>query len=487
MKIWYNTAIDKGGIMVGRIREQQELEASLSATEAQLIAVCGRRRVGKTFLVRESFHGKFFFEHAGIMHGTMSEQLVEFADSLRRAGLKGVPALGGWREAFNELERLIDRCRGNGKKVIFIDEMPWMDTPKSGFLKAFEVFWNGWCSGRKDVVVVICGSATSWIVKKVFRNKGGLYNRATGRIFLEPFTLSECRELMKSRGIVLGDDDLAEAYMIFGGVPYYWTLLAKGLSLAQNIDQLCFASNGKLRREFDELYASLFEAGGAHLRLVKGLAANKMGMSQKELLAAAGVSSGGNGKRYLEELEQSGFVRKFTSYGKRKRDSQYQLIDCFTLFHLKFIAGESNPDEHYWQHSVNSPKVNAWRGLAFERVCFWHVRQIKQALGVSGVLTQVYCWRHVADDVYPIGAQIDMLIERADRVVNICEMKFSAQPFSIEKNYLERLKAKLGAFKQVTKTRLAIHLTFVTAAGLLHNKYSGIVQSEVTLEDLFKS
>ena len=210
------------------------------------------------------------------------------------------------------------------------------------------------------------------------------------------------------------------------------------------------------------------------------------GMTQKELLAAAGVSSGGNGKRYLEELEQSGFVRKFTSYGKRKRDSQYQLIDCFTLFHLKFIGGESNPDEQYWQHSVNSPKVNAWRGLAFERVCFWHVRQIKKALGVSGVVTQVYCWRHVADDVYPVGAQIDMLIERADHVVNICEMKFSARPFSIDKDYLERLKSKMGAFEQVTKTRSAIHLTFVTTSGLLQNKYSGVVQSEVTLDDLLE-
>ena len=472
--------------MVGRVRERQELEASLSAGEAQLIAVCGRRRVGKTYLVRESFHGKFFFEHAGIMHGTMVEQLSEFSDSLRRAGLEDVRALSGWRDAFNELERLIVAKRRTGKKVLFIDEMPWMDTPKSGFLKAFEVFWNGWCSGRNDVVFVICGSATSWIVKKVFQNKGGLYNRTTGRIFLEPFTLAECRELVESKGILLGDDELAEAYMIFGGVPYYWTLLSKGRSLAQNIDQLCFAAGGKLRHEFDELYASLFENGGAHLRLVRELAECKSGMTQKDLLAAAGVSSGGNGKRYLEELEQSGFVRKFTSYGKRKRNSQYQLIDCFTLFHLKFLEGESNPDECYWQHSVNSPKVNAWRGLAFERVCFWHVRQIKKALGVSGVMTQVYCWRHVADDVYPVGAQIDMLIERADRVINVCEMKFTARPFSIDKSYLERLKIKLGAFEQVTKTRSAIHLTLVTAAGLLHNKHSGIVQSEVTLDDLFK-
>ena len=472
--------------MIGRTRERQELEAALTADEAQLIAVCGRRRVGKTYLVRESFRGKFFFEHAGVMRGTMTEQLAEFGDSLRRAGLNDVVELKGWREAFNELERLISRDRRKGKKVLFIDEMPWMDTPKSGFLKAFEVFWNGWCSGRKDVVFVICGSATSWIVKKVFQNKGGLYNRTTGRIFLEPFTLSECRKLVESKGVGLGDDDLAEAYMIFGGVPYYWAQLTKGLSLSQNIDRLCFSRTGMLRHEFDELYASLFENGGAHLALVRKLAECKGGMTQKGLLDAAGISSGGNGKRYLEELEQSGFIRKFTSFGKRKRDAQYQLIDCFTLFHLKFLDGESNPDEHYWQHAVNSPRVNAWRGLSFERVCFWHIPQIKAALGVSGVLTQVYCWHHVADDAYPAGAQIDMLIERADHVINVCEMKFSSHPFTIEKSYLTQLKTKLGAFEQVSKTRSAIHLTMVTSAGLLHNKHSGIVQSEVTLDDLFR-
>jgi len=361
-----------------------------------------------------------------------------------------------------------------------------MDTPKSGFLKAFEVFWNGWCSGRKDVVFVICGSATSWIVKKIFRNKGGLYNRATGRVFLEPFTLHECREMIKANGVVLSDDDIAEAYMIFGGVPYYWSLLVKGQSLAQNVDRLCFSDTGKLRHEFDELYASLFENGGAHLRLVRKLAERKGGMTQKELLLATGISSGGNGKRYLDELEQSGFVRKFTSYGKHKRDTQYQLIDCFTLFHLKFLDGKSNLDERFWQHSVNAPKVNAWRGLSFERLCFWHLQQIKQALGVAGVLTQVYCWRHVPDDVYPTGAQIDMLIERADRVINVCEMKFSPRRFAIDKDYADRLKAKIGTFEQVTKTRAAVQLTIVASAGMLTNKYSGIVQSEVTLNDIFR-
>lgn len=473
--------------MVGRTKERQELEDALSSDEAQLIAVCGRRRVGKTYLVRACFRGRFLFEHAGILHGTMAEQLAEFGDSLRRAGLEGVRALTNWREAFNELERLIAGSRRRGKKVLFIDEMPWMDTPKSGFLKAFEVFWNGWASGRKDVVFVICGSAASWIVKKVFQNKGGLYNRATGRIFLEPFTLGECRELAESKGLMLSDDDLAEAYMVFGGIPYYWSLLRKGLSLAQNIDALCFSASGRLRHELDELYASLFENGGLHLKIARRLADRKEGMTQKDLLAAAGIPSGGNGTRYLEELERSGFVRTFTSYGKRKRDAQYQLVDCFTLFHLKFLDGESNPDEAYWQHAANSPKANAWRGLSFERVCFWHIPQIKRALGISGVLAQVYSWRHVPDAIHPTGAQIDMLIERADHVVNICEMKFASRPFAIDRDYAEKLRSKIGTFEQVTKPRSALQLTFVSNAGIQPNRYSGVVQSEVTLRDLLSS
>jgi hypothetical protein len=368
---------------------------------------------------------------------------------------------------------------------VFIDELPWMDTPKSGFMKWFESFWNGWCSSRKDVVLVICGSASSWIVKNVFRNRGGLHNRVTEQIFLEPFSLRECRDMCRRRGLALTDDDIAELYMVFGGIPFYWSLLKKGRSVAQNIDFLLFARNGKLRNEFNDLYSSLFGENQAYVGIVRALSRVKSGVERGEILKTVGLEKGGNAKRYLDDLERCGFIRKYTAFGKKNRDATYQLIDNFSLFHLAFIEGESNQDEQFWSHSTLSPALNAWRGLAFERVCLQHIAQIKTALGVSGVLTRVFSWRHVPDEVYPDGAQIDLLIERADRVVNVCEMKYSKEPFAITKAYDRELRSKIGIFSAIAAGRRSVHLTMVSASGLVHNAYWNNVQSEVTLADLF--
>lgn len=471
--------------MIGREREQKELLSALQADEAQLIAVYGRRRVGKTYLVRETFKDRFYFQHAGLAKGTMSEQLCAFRDSLVRAGAENVPVLRGWREAFNALRDFIEAGGKRRKKVIFIDEMPWMDTPKSKFVMWFESFWNGWCSGRKDVVFVICGSAASWIVKKVFRNKGGLYNRVTRQIRLMPFNLNECRELVRSRKLGLNDEDIAELYMAFGGVPYYWGFLERGRSVAQNLDALCFAENGKLRHEFEDIFTALFGDSPGYLKIVQALAKQPGGMTFADILSQTGLSMGGGALRLIDALEQSGFIRRYTAYGKRKYDTQYQLVDNFTLFHFKFLSGESNLDEHFWSHATIGPSLNAWRGLAFERLCLLHVPQIKRALGIAGVLTKVYAWRHVPDDVYTTGVQIDLLIERADRVVNVCEIKYCKHPFVIDKSYDQQLRNKVGTFIDVTRTRSAVHLTMIASNGLAHTGYWGTVQSEVALSDLF--
>ena len=471
--------------MVGRKVEQKRLEEAFNRDEAQLVAVYGRRRVGKTFLVRETFRGRFYFQHAGLARGSMSEQLAAFRDSLMRSGAKEVPVLHNWREAFNALERFIAAGGARKKKVVFIDEMPWMDTPKSKFVMWFEAFWNGWCSARKDVVFVICGSATSWIVKKVFRNRGGLYNRVTARIRLEPFSLGECRELCRHMKLRLSDNDITELFMVFGGVPYYWSFLERGKSVAQNIDKLLFANDGQLRHEFDDVFCSLFGENPDYAKIVRSLASRTCGMTFGDILAASGLSKGGGALRILDALEQSGFIRRYTAFGKKRQDSQFQLIDNFTLFHLKFIEGESNPDENFWSHATIGPSLNAWRGLAFERVCLQHVAQIKRALGISGVLTRIFSWRHAPDETYPDGVQVDLLIERADRIVNVCEMKYSQKPFVIDKAYDRQLRCKAVAVMECIKNRVAAHITMITANGLAHSGYWGTVQSEVTLDDLF--
>jgi AAA+ ATPase superfamily predicted ATPase len=471
--------------MIGREQESKNLLEATERNEAQLVVVYGRRRVGKTYLVRETFGNRFYFDHSGIAKGTMRDQLDAFRDSLLRCGATEVPELGNWRTAFLELERFIKAGGIRRKKVLFIDELPWMDTPKAGFVKWFEAFWNGWCSARKDVVLVICGSATSWIVKNVFRNRGGLHNRVTDQILLKPFSLRECRDMCRQRGLVLTDNDIAELYMVFGGIPFYWSLLRKGRSAAQSIDELLFARNGKLRNEFDELFSSLFGENPIYVGIVRALSKVRSGVERGEILKSVGLEKGGNAKRYLDDLERCGFIRRYTAYGKKKRDATYQLIDNFSLFHLDFIDGESNQDDRFWSHSTLGPALNAWRGLAFERICLQHIAQIKAALGVSGVLTRVFSWRHVPDDVHPDGAQIDLLLERADRVIDVCEMKWCDGAYAIDKAGERKLRNRLETFRVVTGTRCAVQLVMVTPEGVVRNAHSGVVQAEVSLDDLF--
>ena len=475
--------------MIGRIEEIAALKDVLDSGESQFVAVYGRRRVGKTYLVRETLGAHFVFENVGLYDGTLAEELATFRKSLVKWGARNVPSeISSWCEAFDCLEDLLKSSHAK-RKVLFLDEMPWMETPNSGFLKALDHFWNSFATARKDVVLVVCGSAASWIIKKVVRNKGGLHNRLTEIIWLRPFTLCECEQFALSRGLRMSRRELAECYMIFGGVPYYWSWLKRRNSLAQNIDTLCFAEGGKLRKEFESLYRSLFSDSALHLAVVKALATVRAGMTRSDILGHLGVTGKNDGGAYtrcLDDLCESGFVRKYTAHGCKAKGSVYQLIDNFTLFHFRFIADKPNPDAHFWTLSMKAQPVVVWKGLAFERLCLWHIPQIKAALGISGVLTEVYAWRHEPDDVRPWGVQIDLLLDRADRVINVCEMKYVSGEYVIDAETERALVRKCETFGAVTKTKCAVHLTLVTTQGVVRNAHSGVVQSEVTLDDLFR-
>lgn len=469
--------------MIGRKHEISILQKALDSNESEFVAVYGRRRIGKTYLVRQFFGNRFVFQHTGLEDGDINRQLSAFRDSLLDSGIKNCPVLDSWQFAFRQLKGLIEKSK-SARKVIFIDEMPWMDTPKSGFVSALEHFWNAWMSPREDVVLVICGSATSWIINKIIRNRGGLHNRVTVTVPLQPFTLHECEAYAKSRGLRLSRLKISELYMTLGGVPFYWRQLEKDGNVAQNIDRLFFNKTGSLRGEFDRLFASLFKNDETYRRIVFALS-KKQSMTYGELLAALKATKGGRWSKRLEELEQCGFIRRFTSWGKKERESSYQLIDSFSLFHLRFIRGESNPDENFWQHSAALPEINVWRGLAFERLCMLHINQIKAALGILGVQTKVFAWRHNPDAEYRQGAQIDLIIDRMDRIVNVCEMKFSYEPFVLTRKYASEMSIKVGTFRDVAKVRKGIRLTFVTSCGVADNQYRGTIQSEVKLDDLF--
>lgn len=470
-------------MLIGRKYEKGELEDAYNSRESEFVAIYGRRRIGKTFLVREVFKDKFSFTHSGVAKLPVKGQLQAFYNSLLEQGYNPARVPRNWLEAFHILSVGIGE-RKERRKVIFLDELPWMDSHKSDFLPAFEHFWNGWASARKDIVLIVCGSATSWIINKIVNNHGGLHDRLSKSIRLNQFTLRECEEYVGERGLRLTRMQIIEAYMVFGGVPYYWSKLDRKYSLPQNIDRMFFAENAMLANEFDNLYSSLFKHPEPYVKLIEVLGKKKAGMTREELSSASGISQNGNMSKYLNELEACGFIRCYTPFGKQIKHSVFQLIDNFTLFHFKFLASKKIKEEGFWIKSQKTPVYANWCGLAFERVCLLHIRQIKHALGVSGVISNEYSWRTPPYADLP-GVEVDLLIDRADQVVNICEMKYTVGKFMIDKKYSAILKNKVQRLYDVTKTRKAVVLTMISANGLTANAYANEVSTILTADDLF--
>ena len=471
--------------MIGRKNEIAMLQEAMDSEQSEFLALYGRRRVGKTFLVTEFFNGKFAFHHSGLENATLKESLSSFREALRHQGHPHCPRFATWIEAFSELETLLERlpCR---RKVVFLDEIPWYDTPKSGFLTAFESFWNGWASVRRDIVLVVCGSATTWIVEKVLRNRGGLHNRVTRQLPIAPFTLRECEEFARYKGLSLDRRQIAECYMALGGVAYYWSLLRPGLSAAQNFDWLFFGEADEMRGEYDRLFASLFKRPTRHLAIIEALGRRQSGMTWSEIREAVPGGAGEDTTRCLEELCACGFLRRYSMIGRIKKDALYQLVDPFTLFHFKFLRSGCDPEAHFWTLSQNSPALNSWRGLAFERLCLWHLPQLRAALGISGVLTNAYSWRGKETEDGDRPVQIDLLLDRRDGVIDLCEMKYSSAPYELDAEEVSKLAARAAQFVRQTGTHKAVSTVLVAASGVKRNKYSGNIQNVVTLDDLFR-
>lgn len=466
--------------LIGRKQEIAELKRCCESNRSEFVIVYGRRRIGKTFLVRQFTRDKYAFSYVGVRGITTRQQLENFALALQQYGKTSfAPSVNNWMEAFRHLRQLLERR--SGRKIVFIDEMPWMDKAKSDFVNALENFWNGWAAAQDDICLIACGSATSWMTDKLIYNTGGLHNRITCRIYLRPFTLAETEEYLEALGCRWDRFQIAQCYMAMGGVPYYLSLIRPGNSLMQNIDRLYFHKNAELREEFGELYLSLFKNAKQYIDVVKALSSKRQGMTRQEISQQLNITGSGL-TRTLNHLERCDFILGYSSFGSKKKNVIYRLTDFYTLFYLQFVANDRSQDEHWWEHNMNSPQVRAWQGFSFELLCMLHLPQIKQSLSIGGIATATSSWRSKnAEHHY----QIDMVIDRADRIINLCEMKFSVNRYMIDRDYEMLLRDRMAWFIAETKTRKAPVITMITTYGILPNKHSGIVQNEVTLDDLF--
>lgn len=469
-------------LFIGREYEIRQLEKYRDSKESEFVIVYGRRRVGKTFLIKEFFDDTYDFKVTGLYKKDKKTQLKNFYLALLEYGAQTKKIPNDWLEAFAELKKLLKGIKEDRKKIIFIDELPWLDTPKSEFLAAFESFWNGWGAQQNDIMLVVCGSATTWITNKILSDKGGLFNRAARRLYLMPFTLHETEQYLRSRGIQWSRYDIVECYMIMGGIPYYLKLIDNDESYLSNIDSIFFKRNGSLWDEFDHLYETLFGSAKGYMKIIEALSNKKSGLTRKEIIREAKIEDNGLLTEMLKNLKDSQFVRAYNTFGYGEKNVVYQLADYFTLFYLRFMKGKQNPDEHFWTHFLDNPAKSSWAGQTFEQVCKDHISQIKKAIGISALLTDISSWYGESDNG---KAQIDLVIDRRDRSINICEIKFSVSEFVIDKDYEMRLRQKLDVFRAVTKSRKALQLIMITTYGIKRNAHSGIVQSQVVMDDLF--
>lgn len=471
--------------MIGRIYEKDILESCINSGRSEFIVVYGRRRVGKTYLVKEFFGERFSFYATGLNRENTRGQLKAFNSSLIEYGYEKKNIPKDWFEAFSRLKDLLRRDNvirdlSSGRKVIFLDEVPWMDTPKSDFKSALDYFWNTWASTQKDLVLIVCGSATSWIINNLLADKGGFYNRITRRIHLAPFSLQECKVLLEQNGVVMTDNQIIEAYMVFGGIPFYLNMINERFSLTQNIDMLIFNEYGDLHYEYRNLFGSLFRNAEKHTMIINQLAKSKNGLTRVELAKIPAIGDGEPLTKALRELVQCGFVRKYQSFTTAKQGYLFQIIDPFMLFSLKCVeAGKISS----WESYINTPGYYAWRGNSFEILCLNHIKEIKKSLGISGVETKEYAWR--SKKTSP-GAQIDLLIDRNDGIINICEMKYSDKEYVITKDVESDLIHKRDAFRDEESPNKALHITIISASGVKNNKYMAVAQKIISGEDFLR-
>ncbi len=471
-------------IMVGRQQQTQQINELINSPKSEFIGVLGRRRVGKTFLI-DSVLGEYFcFQMTGIQDQSTAEQLENFNRKLflySKAAYQST-APKNWGEAFFQLRMYLDTLPKKKKQVIFLDELPWISTSNSGFLQQLAHLWNDYLSKHQHFILVVCGSASSWIKKHITNDKGGLHNRLTATIHLEPFTLAETKAFLYAKNIKLTHQEIAKIYMAMGGIPYYLDDIKRGETATKAIERMCFEENGRLTNEYNNLYKALFYNATHHELIVSALAGSQKGMLRSEILAKTKIQDGGPFTRAMIDLLDCGFVGTLSQFGQKKREEVYRLRDEYTAFYHRFIKLQKRYESGMWALQASSQNYKIWLGYAFELLVHRHIDKVRSKLGISGIYSEIATLYQ--NETLPM--QIDLLINRKDNAVNFCEIKHYESGFVFDKKKHKEITQKLQLFKQILGKRKQVFYTFISNQEAVQNEYSlELIDNVVLLDDLF--
>jgi uncharacterized protein len=471
--------------MIGRKDVKRKMDLLLRSNKPEFVVVTGRRRIGKTYFVRTYFNNTYTFYHAGLHLGKYKQQLSSFITALNAYfPEENILEIQNWFEAFNALKNALEKLNIEERKVIFLDEVPWMDNKRSDFLIAFEHFWNTWASSRNDIFLVACGSANSWIQEKIINNPGGFHNRITAVLHINPFSLAEVEQFFLIKNASYTRQDIIRLYAVFGGVPFYLEQVNTALSIDQNIDNLLFDKKSTLANEFINLFRSLFANYNQYIAVVMAIATKNKGLTRQEIIEIAKLPNGGNTTKILDNLEACQFLRVYNSYGKKSKSQLYQLADQYTLFYIRFTYNTVAVENGNWLNLLNTPQVNTWMGYAFEQIVAWHLVHVKKALQLNNIYTETTNWIGTFEDQ---KAQIDLLIERGDKVISLIEIKYSNTPYLLSKQESLFLLTRQAVFVKANKIKKQIHQVLVSPFGVVDNEYAkNSIQAIVTTEDLFE-
>lgn len=471
--------------VAGRDYEKSVLDEILLSPKSELVGITGRRRVGKTFLIRNYLDKNIYFEYSGMYQASLAEHMDRFAKQLGKYFYNGqsTESPSNWYKAFDQLELILSKTRSKKKKVIFLDELPWMGMSHISFKNAFTNFWNTFAAVRQDIVLIFSGSSTAWLHSYIFRDRGGLFQRITRRIYLQPFTLHETEQFIKSKNLLLNKYAILELYMILGGVPFYLDQVKSGESVVQAIDRLFFRATSELKTEFNELFKSLFSDAPVFKNVVELLSMHQEGLKRNDIIKLLNLSSGGQLSKVLEEIEHCGFITELIPYGKKNKDKKYKLTDPYVLFYHRFVKG--NTSKAKWAQLSKKQSWVSWSGIAFENICMHHVVQIKEALKIGGIISSSGSWSQIGTNEMP-GAQIDLLIDRDDKIINICEVKYYNNKITVTKKLADEIRMKMTSFSFFTKTKKTIMPIIISPYGIIENIHSnGLIQQSIDVEQLY--